>query len=148
MHRPSTHHNVHYSSVCVFVSADSEARFLLNPRNVTLLEGIPYSMDCVALHVSPSYFYLISMRPFAGSFFYPSDKGTPVRTIESVSLQENNGNILVCYAAGGILESLTPSQPGHLTVHSEYSQCVSVTSSSHSSHTFVRIHIYPHPSSK
>ena len=104
--------------VCVCVSG-SEDQFLLHPRNLTLLEGSSYSMDCVALHTGPHHFYLLNMRPFVRSFYYPSDAGTPVLTIGSVSRQENNGDILVCHAAGNFVEQLTPSQPGHLTVHSE-----------------------------
>ena len=80
-------------------------------------------MECVALHTTTNYFYVMIMRPDAWTFYYPTNVGTPVITRESVSLHENGEGEVVCQAASISSQQLTPSQPGYLTVHSK---CVCV----------------------
>ena len=101
----------------------SELRFLLQPQNATVLEGEPYSVECVALHTVLRYQYFISSYSnlfSAGSdgFLYPSSPGLPVRTVGSVSLREHDGANSLCYS-GPSGYSLIPSRQSVLTVHSE-----------------------------
>lgn len=104
----------------MIVPADSAPRFLLHPRNLTLLEGSFYSMDCVALHTSSAYFYLMTLLSVTDNFFYPSYEGTPALTMGSVSLDHSGGS-MVCFANKASLNvALIPSQLGSLTVHCEY----------------------------
>ena len=97
--------------------AGSTPQFLLHPRNITLLEGSLYSMECVALHTSREFSYFLKMFRLSTAFDYPEFGGVPVLTIGSVWL-EDSGKVMVCY--GGVpYMILSPSERGHLTVHCE-----------------------------
>jgi hypothetical protein len=97
--------------------AGSTPQFLLHPRNITLLDGSLYAMECVALHTSREFSYFLKMFRLSTTFDYPEFEGIPVLTIGSVSL-EDSGKMMVCY--GGVpFMILSPSERGHLTVHCE-----------------------------
>ena len=76
-------------------------------------------MDCVALHTSSTYFYIMTLLTVADNFRYPSYEGTPVLTMGSVSLDHSGGS-MVCFANKALDVALIPSQAGHLTIHCEY----------------------------
>ena len=104
---------------CIFyVHAASQGQFLLQPQNNTVLEGEPYSMECVAFHLYPDYMYYIN---YTMHLTYPDDEGLPVLTLDSVSLSEHDGIRSACISGpiGVYNADFISSWPAVLTIHSE-----------------------------
>ena len=107
----------------VFFIAAFEPKFILDPRDVTVLRGEPYSVECSAAQ-NTRRSLVVNIRDIHGSesgnaltYTYPNDLGFPIYRVESATLEEPD-----CYYCD------TRSQPydGSLIFGSEEKSMVTV----------------------
>ena len=86
-------------------------QILLQPRNATIQEGSLYSLECIFLHTSKDFLYIMIRQDTTISriFNYSTASGLP-----SLTLSVYDSTRSVCYAGHG---NLIQSRYGYITVN-------------------------------